>query len=57
MRLSGDIDISCPLYYDDGAFTASGTIGGSDFIIKADEWWPYELDGAPVWDTATGLPV
>jgi hypothetical protein len=57
MRLSGDVDISCPLYYDDGFYTARGTIGGSDFIIKADEWWSYQDSGGNVWSPTTGAKL
>ena len=57
MRLSGDVDISCPLYYDDGLYTAGGTVGGSDFIIKADEWFPYQDSGGNVWSPTTGAKL
>ena len=29
----------------------------TDWIFEATEWWPYDLNGSPVWDTATGLPA
>jgi len=34
------------------------TVTGTDFILKATEWWPYATTtGDPAWDTATGLPI
>lgn len=56
MRLSGGIDISCPIY----SFTAAGdpeSFSGSDWIHAAQEWWPYDRNATlrPIWESETGV--
>jgi len=49
IQLAGGVLLSCPLY------AVSPNISGSDWIIAATEWWPYQDKGANVWNPATGL--
>jgi hypothetical protein len=51
LGLAGGATVSCKIY------SLYESVSASDFILQAQEWWAYELDGEPVWNTATGLPV
>lgn len=43
---------SCP-FYDN-----MGTATGTNFILEAQEWWPYgDANGNPVWNTSTGIKL
>jgi hypothetical protein len=58
IRLSGDLDLECPIWMPEWASAASEgyTIkGGEDFIHKATKWRPYATRlGTPAWSTTTG---
>lgn len=47
--------LRCPMYCD----IFIGFVGSSDFVMTAQEWWPYAKDNpaAPVWNTATGAKL
>jgi hypothetical protein len=54
MRLSNEVELSCPIYYGANENSFSGT----DFIHEATEWWPYANDnGDPLWRTSTGAKL
>jgi hypothetical protein len=58
LKLSGGIEVSCPLYgfaieFDGGRIpldSAEGTYSGTDWVFEATEWWPY----AGEWNPNTG---
>lgn len=49
IQLAGGVLLSCPLY------AVSPNISGSDWIIAATEWWPYQDGDGNVWSPTTGL--
>lgn len=55
-------DVTCPLYAKmDPTMSESGDVyysfSGTDFVLQAQEWWPYAKDSppTPVWDSTTGV--
>lgn len=54
IRLSGSVDVSCPIYADN---TGYPFLGGTDFIHEAQEWFPYAKAAGPVWNSLTGAKL
>lgn len=60
IRLSEDVEISCPIYgvaFDD--FPYGTNFSGYDFIHEATKWWPYANDTPIgfVWGSDTGIKI
>jgi hypothetical protein len=51
LGLAGGETVSCKLYSPDTYDSVS------DFVLQAQEWWPYQDDNGNVWSPTTGLPV
>ena len=55
--LSSSQVVSCKIYDPVG----SPLLSGSDFVLTAKEWWPYNTEsdgsGSPIWDTTTGMKL
>ena len=51
LGLAGGETVSCKLYSPDTFDSVS------DFVLQAQEWFPYQDDNGNVWNPTTGLPV
>jgi hypothetical protein len=51
LGLAGGETVSCKLYSPDTYDSVS------DFVLQAQEWFPYQDDNGNVWNPTTGLPV
>ena len=51
LGLAGGETVSCKIYSDIAPTSAS------DFVLQAQEWFPYQDDNGNVWSPTTGLPV
>ena len=55
LGLAGGDSVSCKLYSEE--YNQYDSV--SDFVLQAQEWWPYAKDSpaVPVWDSATGAKL
>ena len=51
LGLAGGDSVSCKLYSENTYDSVT------DFVLQAQEWWPYQDAGGNVWSPTTGLPV
>jgi len=51
LGLAGGDSVSCKLYSPDTYDSVS------NFVLQAQEWWPYAKAGGPVWNSATGAKL